>query len=47
LTTSLKTGDEVVEYCAEVDKKLGEGVGDAPTCDRYTPLLLSDKPNFV
>jgi len=27
--------------------EIGERVEDTPTRDRYTPLLLSDKPNFV
>jgi len=27
--------------------EIGEKVGDAPTCERYTPLLLSDKSQFV
>jgi len=40
-------GEEETTTPLDLIDEIGEGVRGMPVCERYTPLLLSDKPNFV
>jgi len=40
-------GEERTTTPLDLVDEIGERVEGMPTSDRYTPLLLSDKPQFV